>query len=171
MRRAQMLALAASALLAIGFSVAAKPSPIVLWNASASAPIGLYAVLPCDRLAIGEFVVARPPDALAKFLVARNYIGAGVVLIKRVAALDGQRVCRTDRLITVDGRSLGFAQSMDHLGRPLPVWRGCRTLDNARVFLMTASVPASLDGRYFGPLDRMTILGRAVPLWTFKGQK
>jgi len=170
MTRNSALSLVVSALSAMIFSAVAKPPPLILWNASASAPIGLYASLPMDKLTVDALVVARPPEALAKFLVARRYIGSDVVLIKRIAALDGQRVCRSDGLITVDGKALGFAQASDHLGRPLPAWQGCRTLASNQVFLMTSSVPASLDGRYFGPLDRSTIIGRAVPLLTFEGR-
>ena len=58
------------------------------------------------------------------------------------------------------------AQSLDHLGRTLPRWSGCRTLQPDEVFLMNPTAPDSLDGRYFGPLPLTSIVARAVPLWT-----
>lgn len=39
--------------------------PLLVWNASASAPIGLYAVRPLGALAITDLIGARPPKPLA----------------------------------------------------------------------------------------------------------
>lgn len=155
---------------AIVASAIFKPLPRLLWNASASAPIGFYAVQPITTLAVGDLVVVQPPRPLEAYLVGLHYIGAGVPLIKRVAALTGQTVCRDGLLISVDGTALGSAQVSDHLRRSLPVWHGCTTLMATQVFLMTWSEPASLDGRYFGPLLRSSVIGRAVPIWTRETQ-
>ena len=157
--------------LAIGLltlpALATMPTKLV-WNASASVPIGLYAVRPINRLAIPDLVVAMPPGNLARFLVERRYLGRGVPLIKHVAALPGQTVCRNGDTITVDGNLIATARERDRLGRALPVWRGCRTLGNDAVFLLNSGVPDSMDGRYFGPLPCETIIGRATPIWTRK---
>ena len=59
----------------------------------------------------------------------------------------------------------------DHIGRPLPVWQGCRLIAAGEVFLMNVDVAASLDGRYFGPLPDTTIVGRADPVWLTPGAK
>ena len=89
-------------------------------------------------------------------------------LLKHVAALGGQRVCRVGAAVSVDGAPLGDALARDHRGRPLPTWSGCVVLTDAQVFLMNPDRLDSLDGRYFGPLDRSTIVGRAEPVWTEK---
>lgn len=99
-------------------------------------------------------------------MVERGYIGQGVPLMKRIAALPGQRVCRTGRNITVDGAPLGDALESDRLGRPLPVWQGCRVVVRGELFLMNWQVRDSLDGRYFGPLPASAVIGRALPLYT-----
>ena len=57
-------------------------------------------------------------------------------------------------------------QLEDRLGRPLPVWNGCRIIADGEFFLMNWQVPDSLDGRYFGPLPATTVIGRAIPLYT-----
>ena len=102
------------------------PTPTrLVWNVSASAPIGLYAIELARRLEVTDLLAIKPPAALARFLVERGYVGAGVPLMKRVAALPGQEVCRRDRTITVDGVAYGDALERDRVGRPLPVWRGC----------------------------------------------
>jgi conjugative transfer signal peptidase TraF len=143
-----------------------QSAPKLLWNASASVPIGLYAVRRAPPLRIGELVVVTPPEALAQLFAARHYLPLGVPLVKHVVALHGQTVCRNERAVTVDGITVGKALERDRLGRALPDWRGCRVLAPGEVFLMNTATPDSLDGRYFGPSPLTTIVGRADPIWT-----
>jgi conjugative transfer signal peptidase TraF len=148
----------------IAFSSAAHPMPRLLWNASASVPIGLYAIHPAGRLTAGELLVVRPPALLAQFMAARRYLALGVPLIKHVAALPGQIVCRSGLAITVDGIAEARALDRDARGRKLPAWQGCRAVQSGEVFLMNAGVPDSFDGRYFGPVPDSTIIGSATPM-------
>lgn len=152
--------------LLVGASAPISPAPKLIWNASASVPIGLYLVKPADALHIGELVVVMPPEAVAAFLAERGYLARGVPLLKRVLALPGQMVCRTGRTITVDGKTVGDALDRDRLGRVLPDWQSCRIVADSEVFLMNWQSTNSFDGRYFGPLSASTIVGRAVPLGT-----
>jgi len=152
--------------LGIGASALFHPLPRLIWNASASVPIGLYAIRPAGALQVTELVVVRPPTPLASFLDERRYLPKGVPMLKRILALPGQTVCRTDRTITVDGTAMGQALDHDRSGRALPVWRGCRAVAGDEVFLMNWQSEDSFDGRYFGPLPASTIVGRADPLWT-----
>jgi conjugative transfer signal peptidase TraF len=142
------------------------PAPKLLWNASASVPIGLYIVRRALPLRIGELVVVSPPEPLAQFFAARGYLPLGVPLVKHVLALPGQTVCRTGRAITVDSITVGQALEHDRFGRALPDWQGCRALAPGEVFVMNTAPADSLDGRYFGPLPLTTIVGRADPIWT-----
>ena len=140
------------------------PPPLLIWNATASAPIGLYRIHPDRDPAIGTLVAVAPPERLARWLSARSYLPEGVPLLKAVAAKAGQRVCRVGSAVSVDARPVAIARARDDRGRPLPVWRGCRTLEPGEIFLLNPSVPDSLDGRYFGPLPASTVIGRATPL-------
>jgi conjugative transfer signal peptidase TraF len=149
----------------ITFSSTAHPMPRLLWNASASVPIGLYAMHPVGRLTAGELLVVRPPAALAQFMAARGYLALGVPLIKHVAASPGQIICRSGRSITVDSVVVAEALDRDARGRELPAWQGCRAVKTGEVFLMNAGVTDSFDGRYFGPVPDSTIIGSATPLW------
>jgi conjugative transfer signal peptidase TraF len=158
------LALAFVAVCAIASTFAERPVPLLVWNASA-APIGLYAVRPLGALAIADLVVARPPEPLADWLAARGYLPKGALLIKRVAALPGQKVCRANLTISVDGSVVAEA-NRDHAGRDLPRWSGCFTLRPGDVFLLNWDHPASLDGRYFGALPVDAVIGRAQQIWT-----
>jgi conjugative transfer signal peptidase TraF len=154
------------ALLFVGASALLRPAPKLIWNASASVPVGLYWVYPATALHIGELAVVRPPKALAAFLAKRAYLPMDVPLLKYVRALPGLTVCRTGRTITVDGMTAGDAFDRDHLGRILPSWRGCRIVADHEVFFMNWQSENSFDGRYFGPLPASTIVGQADPLWT-----
>jgi conjugative transfer signal peptidase TraF len=158
---------------AAGASVAAftavaiiSPTPRLLWNASASAPLGLYALRPTRNPPSGELVAVRPPRRLAAWLAERHYLPRGVPLLKHVVAIAGQRICRNGAHISIDGRIIGLARDSDSHGRPLPVWHGCTTLRAGELMLMNPAVPDSLDGRYFGPLPASAVLGRAVPILT-----
>jgi conjugative transfer signal peptidase TraF len=153
-------------MLAVGLSVFLHPTPRLIWNASASIPIGLYAVQPAGVLHVTDLVVIRPPEPLASFLADRGYLPKGVPLLKRVLALPGQTVCRTDRTITVDGIAIGEALKQERRDRTLPHWLGCRAVPADEVFLMNRQSEDSLDGRYFGSLPAAAIVGRAEPLWT-----
>ncbi|SMH27878.1 S26 family signal peptidase [Mesorhizobium australicum] len=152
----------------IGIAVSAVvPTPLKLvWNVSASVPIGLYGIAPADRLDVTDLVAVMPPEPLAAFMVERGYVGPDVPLLKRVMALPGQRVCRHSRAVTIDAVPLGEARDRDSRGRDLPVWQGCRRVANGEVFLMNPEARDSLDGRYFGPLPASAVIGRATPLYT-----
>ncbi len=152
----------------ISVSAAIDWPPVLIWNASASVPIGLYYVQPEHHLAVTDLVVVTPPEPVARFLEERGYLPRGVPLLKQVLALPGQTVCRTHLAVMIDGIVMAFARKRDRRGRPLPVWQGCRMIAEGEVFLMNWQSGDSLDGRYFGPLPAASILGRAVPLWTFE---
>jgi len=166
MTRSGWIVVTAIVVCCTSMSAVFQPLPKLIWNASASVPIGLYAVHPAGTLQIGELLVVVPPEPLAAFLDERHYLPKGVPLLKHVAALPGQTVCRAGGTITVDGIAVGIALGRDHLGRRLQTWQGCRVLAEGEVFLMNRRSAASLDGRYFGPLPTKTIVGRADPIWT-----
>lgn len=147
-------------------TLAMKHDPLLIWNASASAPIGLYAVQPPGKLVVTDLVVARPPEALASWLAERGYLPKGASLIKRVAGLPRQKICRDGSALTIDGIPMAEALERDHAGRPLPQWRGCLVLRPREIFLLNWDAPASLDGRYFGAFPVSSVIGRAAPLWT-----
>ncbi|MFT9159640.1 MAG: S26 family signal peptidase [Acetobacter sp.] len=151
--------------LVVGASAAIHVAPRLLWNETASVPVGLYRVWPGSALHVGDIAAIRLPDQLALLLAKRGYLPFGVPLLKPVAALPGQNVCRAKTAISIGGAHVGDALDSDHRGRPLPVWQGCHRLSPSEIFVMNPAEPRSLDGRYFGPLPASAVIGRAVPLW------
>ena len=166
-RRARLIGVQLCAVMSL--SRDARARPLLLWNATASAPIGLYLVRSDPSPTVGDLIVVRPDLALSEWMVARRYIGQGVPLVKRVAAADGAEVCRLGARVTIDQRLSALALDRDRLGRPLPNWRGCYRLKVGQVFLLNAA-PTSLDGRYFGPTSVTAVIGRASPVWLRSGR-
>lgn len=162
-RSGWIVSTAVSALL-VGGSAFVHPKPLLLWNVTASTPTGLYALAPVRNPCVGDVVAVSPPEPIAGFLADGGYLPEGMPLLKHVAALVGQTVCRFGAAVTIDGTVVGAARERDSRGRALPVWRGCRVIGDGEFFLMNPH-PDSLDGRYFGPLPTTTLLGRAHPLF------
>ena len=152
--------------LAAGGMAFFHPAPWLIWNATASTPVGLYVLRQVGQLRSLDLVALGPPEPIASYLSDGGFLPNGVLLLKRVMATPGQTVCRAGDVVTIDHVEVGAAQNRDHLGRPLPRWSGCRRLAPGDIFLMNPTIPDSLDGRYFGPLPVTSIIARAVPLWT-----
>lgn len=166
MKRQTVLVISVIAVSAIAITAMVAMPRRIIWNASASVPIGLYLVQDANQLRVGDLLVATPPPEIEEFLANGRYVPAGVPLIKHVSALPGQTICRIGNTITVDLRVVGKARKRDSKDRLLPTWQGCLPLASQQIFLMNTAVPDSLDGRYFGPFERSNIVGRAVPIWT-----
>ncbi|MBS0483169.1 MAG: S26 family signal peptidase [Proteobacteria bacterium] len=146
-------------------------SQYAVWNVSASVPTGLYAIRGSSSLHVGERVAIEPPLDLRRLLAERHYLPSTVPLLKRIAAVRGQRICRFAQGITIDGQHVGAARARDRLGRPLPVWAGCHVLQSGELFVMNPAAPDSFDGRYFGVLRMADVIGRATPVWTDESGK
>ena len=149
---------------ALAATIALPPRPLLVWNASASAPIGLYRVGGTDP-ATGDMVIAWPPAAARNFAARRHYLPANVPLVKRVVGEPGDIVCAFRQEIFVNGRWIAERRVRDGAGRPMPWWTGCTTLRHGTMFLLMTGSPASFDGRYFGPTNRGDIVGKATLLW------
>ena len=138
-------------------------APRLIWNASASVPIGFYLVR-AERLRRGDIALARLPARTAEFALRRGYLRATPYVLKPVVAVSGDRVCRIGDRVTVRGRAAAVAQRRDLQHRALPVWQGCRSLAAGEIFLLTDDV-RSFDSRYFGPIAADNVGGRATAVW------
>ena len=141
-----------------------QPRPLLVWNASASAPVGLYAVTSPDQVRAGEMVIAWTPEPARSLAAERRYLPSNVPLVKRVGAVAGDQVCAIGEAIWVNGRHVGARRKVDGAGLRMPAWTGCRELPAGEYFLLMES-PDSFDGRYFGVTSREDLVGRAVLLW------
>lgn len=140
--------------------------PRLVFNTTASAPLGFYLV-DAGAPTVGDMVVVRPPRDLALWMAGRGYLPSNVPLIKRVAASGGQTVCGRDGEVHIDENAVAKALPRDRLGRRLTPFTGCVRLADGDVFLLNAETLDSLDGRYFGLLPRDAVVGRATAIWTW----
>ena len=134
----------------------------LIWNRTASAPLGLYWL--SDRLpAPGEWAVvsARAPEA--QWASERGYTGPDWPQIKQVAATSGAEICRQNLTVSVAGEVMAEALENGARGEFLPVWHGCRRLKAGEIFLINPH-PRSLDGRYFGATKMDDLAGTALPV-------
>jgi conjugative transfer signal peptidase TraF len=145
-------------------SAAIPPLPRLVWNVSASAPVGLYAVSPGAIPERGDLVVARLPRVHRQLAAERRYLPQNVPLVKRVAATAGDEVCASDRSIAVNSVVVAKRQIFDDKGRRLPFWLGCTHLRGRQLFLLMDN-PDSFDGRYFGQTEGEDVIGKAKLLW------
>lgn len=147
-------------------TVTFPPAPRLVWNASASAPIGLYAVTPDAFVERGDIVIALLPDPWRTLAARRRYIPANVPLVKHVAAAAGDEVCAMGRDIFINGAWAARRRFADALGRKMHWWTGCIRLHGRQLFLLMPRSAASFDGRYFGMTDGALVVGKAQLIWS-----
>jgi type IV secretory pathway protease TraF len=87
------------------------------------------------------------------------------MLIKRVAGLSGDVMCRRGTTVTTNARTVHAARR-DSSGVLLPFWSGCHVLLPNEVFLL-GDYASSFDSRYFGPVTKSELSGtyKAVMTW------
>lgn len=165
--RVGLLAGSGTALVLLLLPMVHQPQLRLVWNASASVPLGLYRIQHDTTPRVGELIAVRPSPALARFMAERRYVESNVPLLKPVAAEPGATVCRVGLRVTNDGRAIADALAHDRFGRALPRWSGCHRLAADQLFLIAPAHRDSFDSRYFGPVKARQVIGRAVPLWTW----
>jgi len=165
-RRARIAATTAAVVISALFaSLFWPPRPLLVWNASASSPIGLYLVRSARGARPGDMVVAWPPEAARALGAERHYLPRNVPMVKLVVAAAGDRVCAVGEAIFVNGRLEALRREADPSGRPMPWWTGCETIPQGDLFLLNPGIPNAFDGRYFGVTPSDLVVGRASLLW------
>lgn len=150
---------------ALAVTIAMPPRPRLVWNASASAPLGLYGITYNSTIRRGSTVLARLPADMRALAAARRYLPSNVPLIKSVAALSGDEVCAVGNSVFIDGEPVATRRSYDFAGRMMPWWEGCRTLREGELFLLMPGSAGSFDGRYFGVTQWSEVIGKAHLIW------
>lgn len=163
MKRRALLMTGAGIGLAL-FGLVFSPVERLIWNQTGSAPQGLY-WLSDEPFTPGRWVVVSSQSDDAQWAEDHGFVGRNWPLLKQIAGLPGDEICRSGVEVSINGKPVATAQEGDSMGRALPVWQGCVRLDEGQVFLL-APHPDSLDGRYFGAMQRSDLVGVARPLMT-----
>jgi type IV secretory pathway protease TraF len=111
-----------------------------------------------------RWAVLSPKSDASQWAEARGFVGKDWPLLKAIAGLPGDKICRENEIILINGEVRAIALKHDDLQRDLPVWIGCFVLSEDEIFLLNAH-PNSLDGRYFGVTKLDDVDGIAVLLF------
>jgi len=139
----------------------------LVYNPSDSVPRGWYRIGKIDSLQVGSIVLARLPVPAAALAAQRDYLPAGIPLLKRIGAMAPQRVCLVGTSVRIDDVVEAAVMRADERGRSLLAWQQCRRLAHGELFLLSNTNPASFDSRYFGPIRVSEVIGSAQPIWTW----
>lgn len=167
MRRAIVILCMDIGLAALLMPLAIPHRAQIVYNPSDSVAPGWYRIGPTDSLQVGSIVLARLPASAAVLAAQRNYLPAGIPLLKRIGAMAPQWVCIDGTSVHIDGVVVAAVMRADGHGRPLSAWSQCRRLVRGELFLLSSTNPASFDSRYFGPIRASDVIGSAQPLWTW----
>ncbi len=157
----QCILFGSAAALAIGI-VSARIPDIVLYNGTASMPVGFY-LRSDDPIALGSIVTVEVHQVAHAYALDRG-AGSDFRLLKRIAATDGNIVCADGDRITIDGEVRAVRSARDSVGRSLPSWSGCVELREGQ-YLVLGDSADSFDGRYFGIVSASNIEGVWWPIF------
>lgn len=135
----------------------------LIWNRTTSAPVGLYWRSDGPLELYGWAVVSARSEAAA-WTSENGFTGADWPLVKRIAGLPGDEICRENETILINKSVIAEAILHAPDGLKLPRWQGCHVLQDGEVFLLNDH-PRSLDGRYFGIMKKKDLDGVAMLLW------
>ena len=138
----------------------------LLWNWTPSLPRGLYWLSRGTPARLGALVAFPVPGGVRELVEERRYLPPGALLVKPVVAMDPDRVCTDEGVLTVNGAPLGAILTRDTAGRPLPRDQGCGRVPEGLVYV-ASHYAKSFDSRTFGPVRASDIQGTVTPLWTY----
>jgi len=154
-------------LAAIGAITFHKMEPKILYNPSASAPIGFYYLSGETSYGRGDFVAVMAPDEAQILAAKRRYVPNNTPLLKTIYGVSGDEICIKKDVVMINKNPVAQAQQYDSKGRLMPALKGCSILNDGAYFLLSTVIENSFDSRYFGPVDEADILGVATPLLIF----
>ena len=162
----RVLGLSVAAIMVLTGNIVFNPPPLLIWNATQSVQRGLY--LRVGSAVEREVLIALKPDPKwRKLITERHYLPENVPLLKRIAAVEGDIICRHGNTILINNEPVAQARIVDAQGREMPVWAGCFSLQEGEVFLLNAH-ENSLDGRYFQATKASHILGSYRLIWAVR---
>ncbi len=149
---------------AVLLSLIGPSRPFIVYNASASVPLGYYRVMAPLPLKVGDLVLLHTPASVRQLADQRRYLPKTVPMIKHIAAMGGDTVCAQEARILINGRPSVKRLRKDSLGRVMPWWNGCHILSIGEVFVLNPDAPQSFDSRYFGVVSTKLVIGKLRPL-------
>ena len=165
MFRNMLMGAGATALVvATATEISLPPRPKILYNPSASAPIGYYSIGSKETLTVGDQVALYAPDWARELADERGYLPYDYPLIKTIIGSEGDRFCGADGFVSGPNGTAITRLLRDRLDCELPSWQDCLVLSPDEYFVVSPETEAGIsygfDSRYFGPVSKDMILGR-----------
>jgi type IV secretory pathway protease TraF len=129
--------------------------PVLFWNTSHSAPLGVYCYVP-GSLNVGDFCVVKLPRDVCN-------LKAGTVMLKKVAAAPGTDFLVTDNILYLQGRFYPFM-----VDNRLPRLQAGKYQVPAGAKLLLNDPDDSFDSRYLGPINDKYIINKVRLLVPFE---
>lgn len=114
-----------------------------------------------QRLLVGKFIYWFRPPRDGEIVVFRSPLNSREDLIKRIIAVEGERVEIRRGQVYRNGKPL----EEDYIRKPDFSSLSSLTVPPGHVFVLGDNRGNSEDSRYFGPLPRRLIKGKAVVVW------
>lgn len=140
-------------------------------NMTASLPMGIYKVTPIDKTSVikaDDLVVITDLDAIGVDRALCTYDA----MLKKVAALEGDRIEYDGKSVYINGRRLPLSQifEKDKFDKALPTQQYPYTVPENCVYL-TSEHPYGYDSRYYGAVETKYIAGTARMVLRFPFQE
>lgn len=141
------------------------------FNASSSAPVGIWKISEATPVAVGKYVLICPPqhnvldNLIRQGRMWKGRCGSGTVpFIKEVAALGAGDFHVSDQGVVIDDKLIPETA-------PYP-WENLIPANPASIepgeFIAIQTMHVgSIDSRYFGPLQVSDVIGVIEPIWIF----
>ncbi|WP_333594543.1 S26 family signal peptidase [Anaerospora hongkongensis] len=141
---------------------------ILVYNRTASLPLGWYLKMPLGTYQVGDIVAFQPPGDAKALAVERGWIRDGELLMKKIGALENMpwQIDGNGNFFVAD-MYIGPVSEVDRLGRPLPQMHGSYSVKPGS-FLPIAFPTGSFDGRYYGDVPLGNIQYKVIPLFTWQ---
>lgn len=94
----------------------------------------------------------------------RPYARVGLLWLKRVVGMPGDRVNVQEDVVKVNGEEVAKGVTRDRLGQDIEVVSLESPIPDDAVFV-ALPYPRSFDSRYFGYVNMKDIIGEVTPLW------
>lgn len=134
---------------------------VFVFNATPSMPEGIYYLRQVTKWQKDMAVIFRLPHHLDEFASHTSWLKPNGWLIKRVGALEGDRVCIENGVLRINDERIGKAHKTDREGLPLPQLSMCQQVPPGYFFPLGIG-EQSFDGRYIGMIRQTDVRGEGI---------
>ena len=135
----------------------------LVYNSTASVPVGWYLLITPNDISKGDMVVFTLPEKMQVLAEERGWLPRNTKLLKRVGAIAGEIYgVNQSQQFYVGGVYCGQARSVDGKGRKMPSLSHGGHIVEKDSFLPVGDNPKSFDGRYYGTVPLSCVEYKAV---------